>query len=332
MAQSKEAAPRDETIVPVDADERSPKGVARETGLWPVLKRTITEFRDDGMTDWAAALTYYGLLALFPALIALVSLLGLFGDPQRTTSSVTEIVTAIGPESAAETFQGPIESITSNRGAAGVLFFVGLGLALYSASSYISAFTRAHNVIYETPEGRPFWKLRPLQVLVTLGVVVLLALVALGLVLTGPIVDAVAGPVGVGDTAVQIWNIAKWPLLALAAMLIFAILYYTTPNVKLRGFRFITPGGIVALVIWLLASVAFAFYVSQFGSYDKTYGTLGGLVALLVWMWISNLAILLGAELNAERERDVQIDKGVPGAEKQIQLERREEPDRPATA
>ena len=332
MAQRKEAAPRDETIVPVDADERSPKGVARETGLWPVLKRTITEFRDDGMTDWAAALTYYGLLALFPALIALVSLLGLFGDPQRTTSSVTEIVTAIGPESAAETFQGPIESITSNRGAAGVLFFVGLGLALYSASSYISAFTRAHNVIYETPEGRPFWKLRPLQVLVTLGVVVLLALVALGLVLTGPIVDAVAGPVGVGDTAVQIWNIAKWPLLALAAMLIFAILYYTTPNVKLRGFRFITPGGIVALVIWLLASVAFAFYVSQFGSYDKTYGTLGGLVALLVWMWISNLAILLGAELNAERERDVQIDKGVPGAEKQIQLERREEPDRPATA
>jgi membrane protein len=332
MAQSKEAAPRDETIVPVDADERSPKGVARETGLWPVLKRTITEFRDDGMTDWAAALTYYGLLALFPALIALVSLLGLFGDPQRTTSSLTEIVTAIGPESAAETFQGPIESITSNREAASVLFFVGLGLALYSASSYISAFTRAHNVIYETPEGRPFWKLRPLQVLVTLGVVVLLAIVALGLVLTGPIVDAVAGPVGVGDTAVQIWNIAKWPLLALAAMLIFAILYYTTPNVKLRGFRFITPGGIVALVIWLLASVAFALYVSQFGSYDKTYGTLGGLVALLVWMWISNLAILLGAELNAERERDVQIDKGVPGAEKQIQLERREEPDRPATA
>ena len=332
MAQSKEAAPRDETIVPVDADERNPKGVARETGLWPVLKRTITEFRDDGMTDWAAALTYYGLLALFPALIALVSLLGLFGDPQRTTSSVTEIVTAIGPESAAETFQGPIESITSNRGAAGVLFFVGLGLSLYSASSCISAFTRAHNVIYETPEGRPFWKLRPLQVLVTLGVVVLLALVALGLVLTGPIVDAVAGPVGVGDTAVQIWNVAKWPLLALAAMLIFAILYYTTPNVKLRGFRFITPGGIVALVVWLLASVAFAFYVSQFGSYDKTYGTLGGLVALLVWMWISNLAILLGAELNAERERDVQIDMGVPGAEKQIQLERREEPDRPATA
>ena len=326
------AAQRDETIARVDADERRPEGVPRQTGLWPVLKRTVTEFRDDNMTDWAAALTYYGLLSLFPALIALVSLLGLFGDPERTTSSLTDIVTAIGPESAADTFKGPIESITSNRGMAGVLFFVGLGVSLWSASSYVSAFSRAHNVIYEAPEGRPFWKLRPLQVLITLAVVVLLAIVALGLVLTGPIVEAVAGPIGVGDTAVQVWNIAKWPVLGLAAMLIFAILYYTTPNVKLRGFRFITPGGILAIVVWLLASVAFAAYVSQFGSYDKTYGTLGGLVALLVWMWISNLAILLGAELNAERERDVQIGKGTPGAEKQIQLERREEPDRPATA
>ena len=154
----------------------------------------------------------------------------------------------------------------------------------------------------------------------------ILAMVALGLVLTGPIVDAVAGPVGVGDTAVQIWNVAKWPLLALAAMLIFAILYYTTPNVKLRGFRFITPGGIVALVIWLLASVAFAFYVSQFGSYDKTYGTLGGLVALLVWMWITNLALLFGVELNAERERSREIEAVVPRAEREIQLEPRSEP------
>ena len=332
MARSGTAETRDETIERVDPAESRPRGVTRKTGTLPVLQRTVTEFRDDGMTDWAAALTYYGLLSLFPALIAMVSLLGLFGDPARTTSSLTEIVTAIGPDSAADTFRGPIESITSNRGTAGVLFFVGLGLSLWSASSYVSAFSRAHNVIYETPEGRPFWKLRPLQVLVTLAVVVLLVVVALGLVLTGPIVEAVAGPLGVGETAVEVWDIAKWPVLALAAMLIFAILYYTTPNVKLRSFRFITPGGILALVVWLVASVAFAFYVSQFGSYDKTYGTLGGLVALLVWMWISNLAILLGAELNAERERDIQLEKGTPGAEKQIQLERRDKPDRPATA
>jgi membrane protein len=326
------AARRDETVEPVDAKERVPTGAPRETGWWPTLKRTFKEFQDDGMTDWAAALTYYGLLSLFPALIALVSILGIFGDPEKTTSSITDIVTEIGPETAADTFQGPIESITSSRGTAGVMFFVGLGIALWSASGYVSAFSRAQNVIYETPEGRPFWKLRPLQVLVTLAVVILLALVALALVLTGPIVDAVAGPIGLGDTAVQVWEIAKWPALVLATLLVFAILYYTTPNVKLRGFRFITPGSLLAIVVWLVASVGFAFYVSQFGSYDKTYGTLGGLVALLVWFWISNLALLLGAELNAERERDVQIEKGVPDAEKQIQLERRETPDRPTTA
>ncbi|HEX6670558.1 MAG TPA: YihY/virulence factor BrkB family protein, partial [Gemmatimonadales bacterium] len=257
---------------------------------------------------------------------------GLFGDPERITKVLTDTVAQLGPGSAADTFQGPIESITSNRGTAGVMFFVGLALSLWSASGYVGAFSRAQNVIYEAPEGRPFWKLRPLQMLVTLVVVLLLAAVALSLVLTGPVVDAVAEPIGLSSTAVDAWDVAKWPVLAAVTLLIFAILYYTTPNVKLRGFRFITPGSLVAIVVWLAASAGFALYVSQFGSYDKTYGTLGGLVALLVWMWISNLALLFGAELNAERERDVQIRKGMPGAEKQIQLERRETPDRPTTA
>lgn len=325
-------ASADETIDPVDPKERVPVGRDRDTGWWPTIRRTVNEFRDDNMTDWAAALTYYGLLALFPALIALVSILGLFGDPESTTSSITDIVTALGPQTAADTFQGPIESVTSNRSAAGVLFFVGLGTAIWSASSYVSAFTRAQNVIYETSEGRPFWKLRPIQVLVTLVMILLLALVLLSLVLTGPVVEAVAEPIGVSEEAVDIWNVAKWPVLVLVTLLMFAILYWATPNVKLRGFRFITPGSLFALALWLLASVAFATYVSQFGSYDKTYGTLGGLVALLVWMWITNIALLLGAELNAERERDIQLREGMPGAEKQLQLERREEPDRPKTA
>jgi membrane protein len=326
------AASRDETIDPVDLNERTPTGTSRETGWWPTIKRTVSEFREDNMTDWAAALTYYGLLSLFPALIALVSILGLFGDPERTTSSITDIVTKIGPESAAETFQGPIESITSNRGTAGVLFFLGLGTALWSASAYVGAFSRAQNVIYETTEGRPFWRLRPLQILITVAMVLLLAAVALALVLTGPIVEAVADPIGVGQSAVDVWNVAKWPALILVVLLMFAVLYYATPNVKLRSFRFITPGSLLAIVLWAVASALFALYVSQFGSYDKTYGTLGGLVSLLVWMWISNLALLMGAELNAEREREVQLEKGMPGAEKQIQLERRSEPDRPTTA
>jgi membrane protein len=303
-----------------------PQGATAGTGAFATLKRTATEFMEDNLTDWAAALTYYGLLALFPALIAMVSLLGLFGDPKTTTSSLTEIITSIGPESAAQTFSGPIESLTSNQSAAGFAFVAGLAVALWSASGYVGAFMRASNVIYETPEGRPFWKLRPLQLAVTLLMIILVVALALGLVLTGPVVDAVAGPIGLSGTAVSVWNIAKWPAMAAIFILMVDVLYYASPNVKLRGFKWVTPGSLLAIVVWAIASAAFAFYVANFGSYDKTYGTLGGLIALLVWFWISNLAILFGHELNAERERSTEIDEGQPRAEREIQLEPRSEP------
>lgn len=294
--------------------------------MWSTLKRTASEFQEDNLTDWAAALTYYGLLSLFPALIAMVSLLGLFGDPRTTTSGLTEIITSIGPESAAQTFEGPIDSVVSNQSAAGFAFVFGLLVALWSASGYIGAFMRASNVIYETEEGRPFWKLRPLQLAVTLTMVVAMALLALGLVLTGPVVEAVAGPVGLGQTAVDVWNIAKWPAMVAIFVLMVDLLYYASPNAKLRGFRWVTPGCLVAMAAWAVVSAAFAFYVANFGSYDKTYGTLGGLVALLVWLWISNLAILFGHQLNAERERSAEIEEGTPRAESEIQLEPRAEP------
>jgi membrane protein len=301
----------------------------QKTGLLATLKRTAAEFREDNLTDWAAALTYYALLSLFPALIAAVSLLGLFGDPQTTTSSLTEIITSIGPESAADTFSGPIESIVSDQRAAGFAFVAGLAVALWSASGYIGAFMRASNIIYETPEGRPFWKLRPLQLGVTLAMIVLMVALALGLVLTGPIVEAVAGPIGFSDTAVDVWNIAKWPAMIAIFILMVDLLYYASPNAKLRGFRWVTPGSLVAIVIWAIASAAFAFYVANFGSYDKTYGTLGGLIALLVWFWITNLAILFGHQLNAERERSTEIEEGRPRAEREIQLEPRSAPKGP---
>jgi membrane protein len=296
------------------------------SGIWATLKRTASEFQEDNLTDWAAALTYYGLLSLFPALIAMVSLLGLFGDPRTTTSGLTEVITSIGPESAAQTFEGPIQSVVSNQSAAGFAFVFGLLVALWSASGYIGAFMRASNVIYETEEGRPFWKLRPLQLAVTLTMVVAMALLALGLVLTGPIVEAVAGPVGLGQTAVDVWNIAKWPAMVAIFVLMVDLLYYASPNAKLRGFRWVTPGCLVAMAAWAVVSAAFAFYVANFGSYDKTYGTLGGLVALLVWLWISNLAILFGHQLNAERERSAEIEEGTPRAEREIQLEPRSAP------
>jgi membrane protein len=313
-------------------DRMAERNAERSSGWFATLKRTATEFRDDNLSDWAAALTYYGLLSLFPALIALVSLIGLVGDPEETTDTITEVVAAIGPESAIETFSGPIESIASNRSAAGFALVLGLAVALWSASGYVGAFMRASNVIYETPEGRPFWKLRPLQLLVTLVMVLLTAIVALGLVLTGPIVEAVAEPIGLSDTAVTVWDIAKWPVLVVLVLTMISLLYYASPNVKLRGFRWVTPGSVVAVVVWALASAAFAFYVANFGSYDKTYGTLGGLVALLVWFWITNLAILFGHQLNAERERSLEIEEGRPGAETEIQLEPRSEPDEPRTS
>jgi membrane protein len=309
----------------VRADYR-PHGTAAKPSLLATLKRTLTEFSEDNMTVWAAALTYFGLLALFPALIALVSILGLFGNPQSTTKTITQVVTQIGPKSAAQTFAGPIKSITSHPSAAGILFFVGLGTALWSASGYVGGFMKAANIIYETPEGRPFWKLRPLQIVVTLVMILLLAAVLLALVLTGPVVSAVAGPLGIGSTAQTIWQIAKWPVLLGVVILMFAVLFHAAPNVKLPGFKWVTPGAIVAIVVWIVVSAAFAFYVANFGSYDKTYGALGGVVALLVWMWITNCALLLGMELNAERERSRELEAGLPRAEREIQLEPRSEP------
>ena len=303
-----------------------PTGAGEKSSLFATLKRTATEFSEDNLSDWAAALTYYGLLALFPALIALVSVVGLFADPQSTTQKVTEIVTQIGPESAAQTFSEPIESITSNRSAAGILFVVGLAVALWSASSYVGAFMRASNVIYETPEGRPFWKLRPLQMLVALAMVILLALLALALVLTGPLAEAVAEPLGIGDAAVTAWDIAKWPVMLAVVVMMIAVLYYASPNVKLRGFKWVTPGTLVAVVVWLLASAGFALYVASFSSYDKTYGALGGVVVLLIWLWITNLALLFGHQLNAERERSAELAEGQRRADKEIQLEPRAEP------
>ena len=290
------------------------------------LKRTLAEFQEDNLSDWAAALTYYGLLSLFPALIAMVSLIGIFGDPQTTTAKLTEIVNEIGPESSAETFKGPIESIVKNQSAAGLAFVFGLALALWSASGYVGAFIRASNIIYETPEGRPFWKLRPLQIAVTLAMIVMMALLAIGLVLTGPVVEAIARPIGLSGTAVDVWNIAKWPVMAAIFILMVDVLFYASPNVKVRGFRWVTPGALVAIVVWAIASALFALYVSNFGAYDKTYGTLAGLVVLLLWFWITNLAILFGHQLNAERERSAEIEEGIPRAEKRIQLEPRDDP------
>jgi membrane protein len=291
------------------------------------LKRTFTEFKEDNLTDWAAALTYYSVLSIFPALIALLSIVGLVADPATITRVLTDTISAVGPASAVDTFQGPIESITANQKTAGLGLVIGLAGALWTASGYVGAFMRASNSIYEIEEGRPFWKLRPLQILVTLILVLMLALVVLGLVVSGPLAEAIGNAVGLGGAAVTAFDWGKWPVLLIVVMIMLAILYFASPNAKLPGFKWISPGSIVAVVIWIVASVLFAFYVANFGSYNKTYGTLGGVVSFLVWMWITNLAVLFGAELNAELERTREIDAGEP-AHEEIQLEPRDAPKR----
>ena len=313
-----------------DSDTRradyQPEGADPKASTFSTLKRTVQEFSEDNLTDWAAALTYYGLLSLFPALIAMVSVMGLVGDPATVTKPITDVVTQLGPKSAADALSGPIKSITSNPTGAGIALIAGLAGALWSASGYVGAFMRASQIIWETPEGRPIWKLRPLQLLVTLVMIVLTAVVALSLVLTGPIVQAVAAPLGLGSTAVTIWDYAKWPVLVLIVLVIIDVLYFAAPNVKQRGFGWLTKGALLALVVWLIASVAFAFFVANFGSYNTTYGSLAGLVVFLVWLWITNVAVLLGMEFNAERERSAELSEGVVGAEREIQGRPRAEP------
>jgi membrane protein len=301
-------------------DPQSPPDLTGRSWLG-VLKRSIREFSDDNITDWAAALTYYGILALFPAIAALVSIIGLVGP--SATNSLLDTVATLAPGPANDIVSGAIKGVASNRSGAGIAFVAGIALALWSASGYVGAFARASNAIYEVEEGRPVWKLRPMQLVVTTIMILLLAICAIAVVVTGPVAEQVGNVVGVGSAAVTVFDIAKWPLIALVVVTMISILYWATPNVKQPGFKWITPGGILALVIWLIASALFAVYVANFSSYNKTYGALGGVIAFLVWLWITNIAVLLGQEFNAELERGRELERGEP-AQDEIQLEPRD--------
>jgi membrane protein len=284
-------------------------------GWWAALKRTGKEFKEDNLTDWAAALTYYGVLAIFPAMIVLVSILGLVGE--SATQPLLDNLGTVAPGPAKEILTNAIENLQGSQGAAGVLFVVGLLGALWSASGYVAAFMRASNAIYDIPEGRPVWKTLPVRVSLTLVLLVLLAVTTLAVVLTGGLAHRVGDVIGLGNTAVDVWNIAKWPVLLFVVSFMFALLYWAAPNVKQAGFRWVSPGGLLAVVGWLIASGAFALYVANFGSYNKTYGALGGVIVFLVWLWISNIVILLGAELNAELERQRAIAGGMRPEDKE---------------
>ncbi|HYH72915.1 MAG TPA: YihY/virulence factor BrkB family protein [Nocardioides sp.] len=295
----------------------SPDDLEKPTWRY-ALRKTAREFMDDQCTDLAAALTYYAILALFPAAIALLSLVGLVGQEKQTVDTLLDVLSDVGASSAADTLEPTLQQLAGNQ-KAGLGLVLGLATALWSASGYVGAFGRGMNRIYEVDEGRPIWKLRPVMLLVTVVTVLLVALVALGLVLTGPAAEAVGNAVGLGSAAVTVWSIAKWPVLLAVVVLIVAILYYATPNVRQPKFKWISVGAFVAIVVWALASAAFGFYVANFSSYDETYGSLAGVIAFLLWLWLTNLALLFGAELDAELERGRQLQAGI-AAEEELQL------------
>ncbi len=317
----RDPAPGDDNISGKRADY-APTGADPTPTTGGTLKRTLKEFSEDGLTDWAASLTYYGVLALFPALTALLSIVGLLTDPQQLSTAITTVV----PAQAADTLNPVIQQIAGSSSAAGLGLVIGLAAAIWSASGYVGAFTRAANVVYETPEGRKVWKLKPLQLLITLIGILFAALILAMLVLSGPVVDAIGQSIGLGDTVLTVWSWAKWPVILVLLALMIAVLYYSTPNVKLRGFKWVSAGAGVAILVAVVASALFAFYVANFGSYNKTYGALAGVVIFLIWFWLINLALLFGIELDAEVERTKELKEGVPRAEKEIQLDARATP------
>jgi membrane protein len=244
---------------------------------------------------------------------------------QSATQALLDNLNTVAPGPAKDILTSAIENIASKPGAAGVAFVIGLALALNSASGYIAAFTRASNSIYEVEEGRPFWKLKPLQLLVTLVCITLVAITALALVVSGPLAEAVGSAFGLSDVAVTAWQIGKWPIMLALVLVILHVLYYAAPNAQVKR-PWISRGTMLTLVVWILASVGFAFYVANFGSYNETYGSLGGVVVFLLWLWITNIAVLLGVEFNAETERTRELHEGVHGAEDELKLPERDRP------
>jgi membrane protein len=295
-----------------DAPPQIPTRLGRRS-WWEAVKRTVREFRDDQLPDRAAALTYYGVLSIFPALLALVSVLGVLGS--GSIQPLLDNLRGFAPGPVRDILSNVLTTLQHSQRTAGVFAIVGIAVALWSASGYVAAFMRAANVVYDMPEGRPIWVKLPVRVAVTAVLLVLLAASAVAVVFTGGLADRAASLLGIGQTATLVWNIAKWPALVVIVSLMLAILYWAAPNVRLPGFRWITPGSVLAVLLWIIVSAAFAVYVANFGSYNKTYGTLAGVVIFLVWLWLSNIAVLLGVELDAELQRGRAIQAGHPPLE-----------------
>jgi membrane protein len=295
-------------------------------GAWKrIAKRTFDQYRADGVTNLAAALTYRSVLSLFPGMIALVALLGVVGQYPQTFNAVLQIAGSVAPQSTVQTIAGPVRQVITNKGGAGALLGVGLVVTVWAASGYVGTFSWAANVMWEARRGRSWYRQWPFNIAVTLVALVLATFVLSGLVLTGPIATAVGGQLGVGPIALEVWSVAKWPAIVVVVTLMISGLYYIAPNVRPPSWRWLTPGAMLAVVGWAITSAGFGVYIAHFNSYNKAYGTLGAIVTFLIWLWLTNTAVLLGVELDSEIERERQLSIDQPGAADQIQLPLRQE-------
>jgi membrane protein len=285
---------------------------------WYTTKMAFAEFKRDQCTDLAAALTFYAISAVFPAFIVLASLVSLIGQNERTADALVGLIEDLGQEDAADSLRGPITELAQARGA-GFALLIGTLLALWSASAYVGAFGRAMNRIYEVDEGRPVWKLRPLNLLVSLVVIVGAAILLLSAAMTGVLAEQIHERLGLPESTLTVWNYAKWPLMLLVVAILVAVLYYATPNVQQPRFRWMSVGALLAIVLWVIGSVAFGYYVGTFGNYDQTYGSLAGTIVVLLWLWLTNAALLFGAQFDAELERARELEAGIR-AEETLQL------------
>ena len=308
------------TNAPAPDDPRkpeSPPDLAKPSWAY-VARSSVREFFDDDLIDLSAALTYFSVLSIFPAVLTLVSIFNLFGQDPRNIQVVLGELEGIIPADSMAVVADVVEGLLVPRGA-GIGLLAGTLIAFWTASLYVRGFGRAMNRIYDVPEGRPLWKVWGQMYLLTVVILVLVAIVVVGAVLSGPVAETVGEFIGLGRTAVAMWDLAKWPVLLLVVAVILALLYYYTPNVKQPRLRWISVGAVVALLIAAVASLGFGVYVANFGNYHATYGALAGVIIFLFWLWIMNLAILFGAEIDAELERARQLQGGI-AAERQLKL------------
>ena len=296
---------------------QSLRQISRQSWAY-LLRRTVREFLRDDCYGAAAGLTYQAVLAVFPGLIAVVSLLGVLGQGPQSARTILAIVRRLVPGEAVAILEPVVEQLASSSSAV-LALVLGLLGALWFVSGYILAFGRAMNRIYQVEEGRPMPRLFGQTALVTLLLGLMALCAVLLLLISGPVARAVGEVLGFGSTVLLVWGIAKWPTLALILAVVIAVLYYTAPNVQQPRFRWLSPGALLAILVWLGGTALFGLYVGSFSNYDATYGSLAGGIVFLVWLWVTNLALLLGAVLDAEIERARELQAGI-AAERQVQL------------